>query len=129
MEFRCEWFEITMFFLEAKSPVSEGQIFVAPNQLRAFLLAGQFLTESEMTSVVPWLQRNRAALLKRQTLKFPPEMEFAEKESSPSLGEDLEAWAGVKSAELAIRNLAPAQGLGSATNSTMSFSESPPPPR
>lgn len=40
MEFRCEQFEITLFFLEAKTRVSEGQIFVAPNQLLAFLLAG-----------------------------------------------------------------------------------------
>lgn len=82
-----------------------------------------------MTSVVPWLQRNRAALLNRQTLKFPPEMEFAEKEPSPSLGKGLEAWAGVKSAELTVRNLAPSQGLDLATNSTVPFSESSQPPR
>lgn len=40
MEFQCEQFEISLFFLEAKSHVSEGQIFVAPNQLLAFLLTG-----------------------------------------------------------------------------------------
>ena len=56
-------------------------------------------------------------------------MEFAEKESSPSLGKGLEAWAGVKSAELTVRNLAPSQGLDSATNSAVSFSESSQPPR
>ena len=56
-------------------------------------------------------------------------MEFAEKEPSPSLGKGLEAWAGVKSAELTVRNLAPSQGLDLATNSTVPFSESSQPPR
>lgn len=71
MEFWYEWFEITVPSICITSPASYYS-----------LSRTYFFTESDMTSVVLWLQRNRAALF----WSYPPEMEFAEEESSPSLG-------------------------------------------
>lgn len=107
--------------LGAKPYVSESQIFVAQVQLLAVLFAGHTLHKELSDFCSSLASEKQGRMLKRQTLRLPPEVEFAEEESSPSLRE-----AGtlglVKSNEFIVRNLG--SGPGSATDLNTSFSES-----